>query len=98
MNPPSHRGGTKHIPTLGSREALFRFATISLMDEIDPFLAAFVNIKSTCVSSSPNCPCPRALRCFGVTRGMAGRWHDGGKKYNSHLEVAADEELASHGD
>lgn len=41
----SYRQGTlgEHLPTLGSRVALFRFSTISLMDEMDPFLISGIN-------------------------------------------------------
>ena len=54
-------------PTSASRTALFRLSTISLMDEMVPFLGLLA-------------------ASFRVEEGVA------------HLEVAADEELASHFD
>jgi hypothetical protein len=77
-------------PVFGSRSALFRLLTISLMDEIDPFLLC--NQSAPCsnatgfldASNDPEADkYPSRCRWWGVF---------------SHLEVAADEELASHDD
>lgn len=62
---------------LGSSSALLRFSTISLMDEMVPFLG------------SRSVYCLIAYPCaFFRTAAWARR--------GSHLEVTADEELASH--
>lgn len=69
------------------------------MDEMDPFLAVRINQPR----GAPNCNCSGPKLCAVLeARGMAGemvrRKEEKKKQRNSHLEVAADEELASHGD
>lgn len=73
-------------PTLESRSALLRLATISLMDEMDPFLH-IVSILELALERKDR------VGCVFSGHGPPGAMEAG---LDRHLEVAADEELASH--
>ena len=99
------REAVSYIPTLGSRVALLRLSTISLMDDTVPFLLWVYSLLASrqCHGARTHrllsffpflksfIPCPTFDG--GVIKGC-GVVVEG--KKNLHLEVAADEELASH--